>query len=98
LIILGILVSVQWVVDFSSAKGDAKWIVIRRSLWGHNDTPCGQPALGQPIGCPGSGRLQGEIGVFSYYKLVILFLNIVALISEFTSVKETALGMTAPRV
>jgi hypothetical protein len=20
---------------------DAKWIVIRRQLWGHNDTPCG---------------------------------------------------------
>jgi hypothetical protein len=22
---------------------DAKWIVIRRSLWGRNDTPCGWP-------------------------------------------------------
>jgi hypothetical protein len=22
-------------------QGDAKWIVIRTSLWGHNDTPCG---------------------------------------------------------
>jgi hypothetical protein len=23
-------------------QGDAEWIVIRRSLWGHNDTPCGR--------------------------------------------------------
>jgi hypothetical protein len=40
-------------------QGDAKWIVTRRSLWGHNDTPCGRPAPGRPI-----GRLQGVIGVF----------------------------------
>jgi hypothetical protein len=25
-------------------QGDTKCIVIRRSLWGHIDTPCGQPA------------------------------------------------------
>tara|TARA_B110001454_G_scaffold170223_1_gene160719 strand:+ start:243 stop:491 length:249 start_codon:yes stop_codon:yes gene_type:complete len=26
-------------------QGDAKWIVIREQVWGHNDTRCGQPAL-----------------------------------------------------
>jgi hypothetical protein len=36
-------------------QGDAKWTVTRRFLWGHNNTP---------IGRPGSGRLQGVIGVF----------------------------------
>jgi hypothetical protein len=41
-------------------QGDAKWIVIRRSLWGHNDTPCGRSAPGHP----GSGCPQGVIGVF----------------------------------
>ena len=45
-------------------QGDAKWIVIRRSLWGHNDTPCGRPAPGRPIGRPGSGRPQGVVGVY----------------------------------
>jgi hypothetical protein len=48
-------------------QGDAKWIVIRRSLWGHNDMPCGWPAPGRPIGRQGSGRPQGVIGVFNYY-------------------------------
>jgi hypothetical protein len=65
-------------------QGDAKWIVIRRLLWGHNDTPCGQPAPGRLIGRPGSGRLQGVICVFSYYLLVIVFFKIVPLIMEFT--------------
>jgi hypothetical protein len=37
-------------------QGDAKWIVIRRSLWGHND-----------IGRPGAGRPLGVKGGFSYY-------------------------------
>jgi hypothetical protein len=45
-------------------QGDAKWIVIRRSLWDHNDTPCGRPAPSQLIGRPGSGRPQGVIGFF----------------------------------
>jgi hypothetical protein len=31
-------------------QGDAKWIVIRVQLRGHNDTPCGRPAPGRPIG------------------------------------------------
>jgi CRP-like cAMP-binding protein len=48
-------------------QGDTKWIVIRRSLWGHNNTPCEWPAPGQPIGRPGSGRLQGVFGGLSYY-------------------------------
>jgi hypothetical protein len=48
-------------------QGDAKWIVIRRSLWGHNDTPCGRPAPGRPISRSGSGHPQGIMGGFSYY-------------------------------
>jgi hypothetical protein len=65
-------------------QGDAKWIVIRRSLWGPNNTPCGRPAPGRPIRRLGSGRPQGIIGVFSYYQLVILSFDIVPLIMEFT--------------
>jgi hypothetical protein len=65
-------------------QGDAKWIVIRGQLRDHNDMPLGRPAPGRPIGRPGSGRPQGEFGVFSYYQLLILFFNIVALIMEFT--------------
>jgi hypothetical protein len=46
-------------------QGDAKWIVIRTSLWGHNNTPCGRPDPGRPgPGRPGSDRPQGGIGVF----------------------------------
>jgi hypothetical protein len=60
---------VAWVLDGLDEgefheQGDAKWIVIRRSLWGHNDTPCRQPAPDRPIGHPGSGSPQGVIGVF----------------------------------
>jgi hypothetical protein len=43
-------------------QGDAKWIVIKRSSWDHNDMPCEWPAPGrpmsQPIGRSGSGRPQ----------------------------------------
>jgi hypothetical protein len=52
-------------------QGDAKWIVIRLLLLGHNDTPFGWPTPGRPIGCPGSGRPQGLIGVFQ-----LLFINV----------------------
>jgi hypothetical protein len=45
-------------------QGDAKWIVIRGQLRGHNDTLCGGPAPSWPIGRPGSGRPQGIIVVF----------------------------------
>jgi hypothetical protein len=31
-------------------QADAKWIVIRGSLKGHNDTPCGRPTPGRPGG------------------------------------------------
>jgi hypothetical protein len=66
-------------------QGDAEWMVIRRSLWGHNDAPCGRPAPGRPVGRPGSGRPQGVIGVFfSYYQLVILISSFVSLIVELT--------------
>jgi hypothetical protein len=45
-------------------QGDEEWIVIRGSLWGHKDMTCGRPAPGRPVGRPGSGHLQGIIGVF----------------------------------
>jgi hypothetical protein len=40
-------------------QGDAKWIVIRRQLSGHNDFSFGRPTSGWPI-----GRLQDIFGVF----------------------------------
>jgi hypothetical protein len=48
-------------------QGDAKWIVIRRQLRGHNDTPFGRPTSGLPIGCLGVGRPQGVFDGFSYH-------------------------------
>jgi hypothetical protein len=45
-------------------QGDAKWIVIRGQLRGHNETRYGRPAPGRPIGRPGSGCPQGVFGVF----------------------------------
>jgi hypothetical protein len=36
-------------------QADAEWIVIMGPLRGHNDTPCGRPTLGQPIGRLGAG-------------------------------------------
>ena len=41
-------------------EADAEWIVIRRPLRGHNDTPFGRLTPGRPIGRPG-------VGVLSYY-------------------------------
>jgi hypothetical protein len=35
-------------------QGAAKWIVIRRPLWGHNNTPFGRPTPGRPL--PGLSR------------------------------------------
>jgi hypothetical protein len=34
-------------------QGGVKWIVIRRQLRGHNDTPFGWTTTGHPIGRPG---------------------------------------------
>jgi hypothetical protein len=42
-------------------EADAEWIVIRGRLWGHNNSPCGQPTPGWPIGS------QGVFGVLSNY-------------------------------
>jgi hypothetical protein len=61
---------------------DAKWIVIRTSLWGHNDTTFERSTPGRHIGRPGVGRPVGVFRVFSDYQLVILIFNIVPLISE----------------
>jgi hypothetical protein len=48
-------------------KADAKWIVNRGPLWGHNDTPCGRPTPGRPVGRPGAGRPQGVFAGLSYF-------------------------------
>jgi hypothetical protein len=37
-------------------EADAGWIVIRRLLRGHNDTPFGRPSPDRPIGHPGVSR------------------------------------------
>jgi hypothetical protein len=50
-------------------QGDAKWIVIRAPLSGHNDTPFGRPSPGRLISNPGVGRPSGVFGDFSYYLL-----------------------------
>jgi hypothetical protein len=52
-------------------QGDAKWIVIREQLRGHNDMPFGRPPPDRPSARRGVGRPQGVFGVFSYYQLVI---------------------------
>jgi hypothetical protein len=45
-------------------QGDAKWIVIRQQLRGHNDTPCGRPAPSRPVSRPESGQPQGVSGMY----------------------------------
>jgi hypothetical protein len=53
-------------------------MVIKMSLWGHNDTPFMRPTPGWPVGRPGVGRPKGVLGVFfNYYQLVMLIFNIV---------------------
>jgi hypothetical protein len=42
----------QFLCEFND-QGDAKWIVIRGPLRGHNDTPFGRSTIGHP----GVGRL-----------------------------------------
>jgi hypothetical protein len=64
--------------------GDAKWIVIRGKLRGHNNTPFGRPTPSRSIGHQGVGHPDGVFGSLSYYYLVIFFFNIVTLIMEFT--------------
>jgi hypothetical protein len=48
-------------------QGDAKWIVFRGQLWGHNDTPFGRLTLGRPIARPGVGRPRDAFCGFSDY-------------------------------
>jgi hypothetical protein len=48
-------------------QGDAKWIVIREQLRGHNNTPFGRPTSSRSIGRPGVGRPSGKFGGLSYY-------------------------------
>jgi HrpA-like RNA helicase len=47
-------------------QADAEWIVVRRQLGGHNDTPLGCPTPARSIGRPGIGYRQGVFAVFSY--------------------------------
>jgi hypothetical protein len=51
-----------WLLGKFHDQGDAKWIVIRGQLRGHNDTPCGRPTPSRPISHPVVGRPQGVIG------------------------------------
>jgi hypothetical protein len=48
----------------------------------------GRPTLGWPVGRPSVGRPSGVFGVFHYYQLVRLFVNIVRLIVEFIKAKR----------
>jgi hypothetical protein len=50
-------------------QGDAKWIVIRRQLRGHNDTPFGRPTPGRPIGRPG---LDHPLGILVFFQLLLI--------------------------
>jgi hypothetical protein len=52
-------------------QGDAKWIVIRGQLRGHNNTPFGWPTPSWPISHPRVGRRQGLFGSLSYLSLLI---------------------------
>jgi hypothetical protein len=45
---------------------------------------CGRPNPGRSIARPGFCRPQGVFGVLNYYQSLILFVNIVRLIMEFT--------------
>jgi hypothetical protein len=45
----------------------------------HKGMPFGRPTPGRSIGSPGVSHLQGVFGVLSYYRLVMLFLNMVCL-------------------
>jgi hypothetical protein len=47
-------------------QADAKWIVIRGQLRGHNDSPLGWRTPGRPISRHGVGRPQGVFGGLSY--------------------------------
>jgi hypothetical protein len=55
------------VIGGSHDKADTEWIVIRRPLRGHNDTPFGRLTPGLPNGRPEVGHPQGEFGVFRCY-------------------------------
>jgi hypothetical protein len=59
--------STNSIQGWSHDQVDAEWIVNRRQLWGHNDTPFGRPAPGRPSGRPGSGRPSGVFCIFSYF-------------------------------
>jgi hypothetical protein len=41
--------------------------------------PVGRPPSGRPVGRPEVGHPQGVFGIFSYYRLVMSFLNMVCL-------------------
>jgi hypothetical protein len=57
----------------SMIRGDDEWIVIRRSLWGHNNTPCGRPAS-RAASLSGGQRLGRPISALRVY-IWCFFLN-----------------------
>jgi hypothetical protein len=48
-------------------QGDAKLIVVRGQLRGHNNMPFRWPIPGRPISHSGVGRPEDVFGSFSYY-------------------------------
>jgi hypothetical protein len=65
-------------------QGDAKWIVIKGQLWGHNDMTFGQPTPADLSAAWGLAALGAYLVFLVTIKSVILFFNIVPLIMEFT--------------
>jgi hypothetical protein len=59
--------SMVWLFGKFHDQGDAKWIVFRGQLRGHNDTPFGLPTPGHHIGRPGVGHPQGVFGGLGFY-------------------------------
>jgi hypothetical protein len=56
----------------SHDQADAEWIVIRTQLRGHNDTPFGRPALGQPPAGRPAGRL-ADRGLAALWAYLVCF-------------------------
>jgi hypothetical protein len=67
-------------------------MIIRGALRGHNNLSFGWSTSGRPIGHPGGGNPQGVFGVFSYYQLVMLFLNMVSLTMAHALINSVLVG------
>jgi hypothetical protein len=51
---------------FSTIPPSPEWIVIKRLIRSHNNTPFGRPTSNRPIGHLGIGHSHGIFGVFSF--------------------------------